>query len=464
MARTSSARLVLSFSLASLGVADAQSLAPTSPPPSIAAPSTQAQAAQRADVALAQALASNPITAPYRLTVYEQGRKVVLAGRVGDSRVHDVAVRTAIAMGIPVSDQLVIDTAAGYVAAQSSGPWTAPQGSIVTSYTYPPPLFGRYDEPFFGLEPPLVSYAPWFGAASRFRQAQDQPIAPPQQQAAVDPASQGSLPPNTIEAAIDPRGVATLRGVVPSDAARIEIGQRLARMPGVTEVVNRLTVGPLAANVPTPRRRDDDMPPPPPTPSPVLPRRDPDAPMGQPIRPDDREAPAPAPAPAAPARAIPPMEARPAEGISGRIDRAIQSLPELAGQPVKVSVRDGVATLSGTVPSVYEAMLAYRAVQQTPGVRSIVDTLAFTVPDGTTANPLLARARPDDIEPYLEAQVRRQVGDAAHIDRVRLVGDQVMIQGTLEEDRDRPRVEAILRSMPILRGFKILPEFRTSQR
>jgi hypothetical protein len=37
------------------------------------------------------------------------------------------------------------------------------------------------------------------------------------------------------------------------------------------------------------------------------------------------------------------------------------------------------------------------------------------------------------------------------------------LQGTLEQADDRPRVEAILRSMPILRGFKILPEFRPLQ-
>ena len=84
MMRTPSSRLVLSLPLA-LGlaapVARAQ-LLPTAPP-TIAAPSTQSP--KRADAALAEALAANPMTAPYRLSVFEQGRKVVLAGRVGDS-------------------------------------------------------------------------------------------------------------------------------------------------------------------------------------------------------------------------------------------------------------------------------------------------------------------------------------------------------------------------------------------
>ena len=178
-------------------------------------------------------------------------------------------------------------------------------------------------------------------------------------------------------------------------------------------------------------------------------------PAGQPIRlPNEQARPQPAPADRAVARA---------DGAAGRADRAIQDRPELNGQPVKVSVRDGVASLSGSVPTVYEAMLAFRAVQQTPGVQAVVETLRFVVPDGTGPNPLLTKAKPSDVEPYLEAQLRRQVGDTAHVDRVRLEGDQLVIQGTLEHAGDRGRIEAILRSMPILRGFKILPEFRPLQ-
>ncbi|HEY2159630.1 MAG TPA: BON domain-containing protein, partial [Isosphaeraceae bacterium] len=423
-------------------------------PPSIAAPSTQSVSSRA--TALTQALAANPITAPYRLAVFDQGRQVVLAGRVGDSRVHAVAVRTAIAMGIPISDQIVIDTAAYALAGQASGPWGPAQpSSIISSYTYPPPLFGRYDDPFFGLEPPLVSYAPWWGAAGGYRLAQDQAInqAPPANaNANADPAAGQPLPPNTIEASIDPYGVATLRGVVPTDAARVEIGQRMARMPGISQVDNRLTIGPLANVAAPPRRVIDDNPPPPPTPSMVKPRPDTNEPAGRPIGLTNEPArPQPAPADRAVARA---------DGAAGRADRAIQDRPELAGQPVKVAVRDGVASLSGSVPSVYEAMLAFRAVQQTPGVQAVADTLRFVVPDGTVANPLLTKAKPTDVEPYVEAQVRRQLGDSAHVDRVRLEGDQLVIQGTVERADDRERVEAILRSMPILRGFKILPEFR----
>jgi osmotically-inducible protein OsmY len=451
-------RMVLTLAMtAALGAdrAGAQPYAPN------AVPSTQ-NPPRTAASTLAEALAANPITAPYRLATADRAGRVVLAGRVGSKQVHDVAVRTAIAMNIPVSDQLVIDTSVGYAvaAAQSSGAYGGvPQGSIGTSYTYPPPLFGRFDDPFFGLEPPLSTFPPWFGAMSQSRLAQNQPMAPAQP-AGTDapPTAEAPLPSRTIEATIDPYGVATLRGVVPSDADRIEIGQRLARMPGISQVINRLTVGPVpGATAPRGQAQarkpvSDDTPPPPPTPAVVAPPpATVDEPAGRPILAG--------PEGAAPASASPAPAARPGPAASPA-ERALRDRPELADLPLKVSVRDGIASLSGAVPSVYEAMLAFRAVQQTPGVQAIIDTLRFVVPDGESPNPLLTRAKPGDAEPYLEAQIRRNVGDSAHVDRARLEGNRLVVQGTVEGPDERARVEAILRSMPVLRGFKVEPEFR----
>jgi osmotically-inducible protein OsmY len=414
------------------------------------------------DAAVAQSLATNPVTAPYRIGVESRNGKLVLHGRVGSSFVHDAAVRTAIGLGASVSDELVIDTTGAYpLNPPPNGPGYpggpggmayggAPRADIVTSYTYPPPLFGRYDEPFFGLEPPLSSFPAWWGDMSRVRLAQNAP-APT---AASQPAN---LAPNTVEATIDPLGVALLRGTVPSIEDKAGIEQRISQTPGVSRVINRIDVDTrLAANVAAaPQARTlDDQPPPPPTPSASKPAPDPAGPTGQPIRP---AAPELVPRPAEPAAAAP------RTGVLGRVDRAIRDRPELAGAGIKVSVRDGVAYLSGKVPTILEAMLAFRAVQQTPGVRSLVDSLEFQVPDGTARNPLL-RANPEDVEPYLEAQIRRQVGDTAHLDRVRLQGDTLQVNGTLERSDDRPRVEAILRSMPVLRGLKIQPEFRAVDR
>jgi hypothetical protein len=123
-------------------------------------------------------------------------------------------------------------------------------------------------------------------------------------------------------------------------------------------------------------------------------------------------------------------------------------------------VRDGLAELSGRVPSVYEAMLAFRAVEQTPGVRDVVDRMAFDVPNDETKNALLEKGRPQDIEPYLTAQIRRQVGDLAHVEPVRLRGDTLEIHGTIARADDRPRLDAILRSIPVLRGFRLESVFQ----
>ena len=113
----------------------------------------------------------------------------------------------------------------------------------------------------------------------------------------------------------------------------------------------------------------------------------------------------------------------------------------------------------GSVPTAFEAMLAYRAVQQTPGVRDVDDRLVFSVPDENHPNPLAEKGRPEDVEPYLAAQIRRQVGDIAHVDTVRARGDSLDIKGTLGREEDRARFDAILRSMPLLRGFKVESAF-----
>src|SRR5205807_3436207 len=117
------------------------------------------------------------------------------------------------------------------------------------------------------------------------------------------------------------------------------------------------------------------------------------------------------------------------DDLSRRLEQAIAARPALAGLAIKASIRDGVAYLQGKVPTVYEAMLAFRAAQQTPGVRRVDDRLEFVVPDGEARNPLQQKGRPEDIEPYLTEQIRRQVGDLAHIDQVRVRGDTLEIRG-----------------------------------
>jgi osmotically-inducible protein OsmY len=402
------------------------------------AQSPQATAGKSVETSIAETLNVDPLTSAYRLRIESKAGKVVLKGRVGSKAAHDRVVRTAIAFGSPISDELIIDTTVSPMIPLPA-PWALGAGPIpFNSATYPPPLFGRYYDPFFAFDPPLVTYPPWWGEMSRQRLANTQPME-------RSPAVDVRLPQGTVEMTIDPLGVAVIRGTVPTETDKAEVGQHLLQMEGVTKIINRLTVDPTQPIAQATRvvGAGDDQPPPPPTPSEAKPVPLQLEPAGAPIR----------------LNGNPPINAAPAS----RVDRAIQARPELAGLGIKVSLRDGIATISGTAPGVYEAMLAYRAVEQTPGVKGIVDMLAFVVPDGTSPNPLLTKATPDDAESYLAAQIRRQVGDGAHIDRVRIGGNQLEVKGTVERADDRPRVEAILRSMPILRGFTILPELRPTE-
>jgi hypothetical protein len=141
--------------------------------------------------------------------------------------------------------------------------------------------------------------------------------------------------------------------------------------------------------------------------------------------------------------------------LTRRVVSAIARRPAAADLPVSVRSNEGTVTLSGRVPSAYEAMIVYRAAQQTPGVRDVIDRVDFAVPDEDHPNPLLQKGRPEDLEPFLVSQIKRHVGDLAHIDRIQAQGDVIEIRGTLGEGQDRERVLAILRSIPVLRGFRL---------
>jgi hypothetical protein len=141
--------------------------------------------------------------------------------------------------------------------------------------------------------------------------------------------------------------------------------------------------------------------------------------------------------------------------LTRRVVDALSRRPAVRGQEIKVSTTGDAVTLSGKVASAYEAMLAYRAAQQTPGVRDVVDRLEFAVPGEDQPNPLAHKGRPEDIEPYLAAQMSRHLGELAHIDSVKARGDHLEVRGTLLNAADKDRVLAILRSIPVLHGFQL---------
>ncbi len=434
------------------------------------------------DAIVLSAIRANPLTAPYAITAAWRDGTVVLAGRVGTSVIHDMAVRTVIDLGYPVRDDLVIDTAEAHrvaLAQAAGGPWPPVAGGSLAGsapyFVYPPPLFGRLDDPFFGFEPPLASFPPWATSGnpdSRVRQpgmaqgtvpgapgpgptgfqqapgtAQRQPL--PREQAPIK---------GNLQLTVDMAGQVHLSGVVASELDKQVIEDEARNTPGVTQVFSELRV---AAQT----RQTSETPPP--LPEPVLRpdvRERPNPPRSevipQPPRPEPKAALAPRPD-VEPRETVTPdlAMARDGQRLTRRAADSLARRAPLAGLPISVQSRGDIVTLAGKVPSAYEAMLAYRTVEQTPGVREIADQLQFQVPDENHPNPLRQKGRPEDLEPYLTSQIRRHVGELAHVDRVRVRGDTLEIQGTLPDGDDPNRLQAILRSMPLLRDFRLEPVF-----
>lgn len=404
---------------------------------SAAAPAL-AEAPSGPEQAVVDALRANPLILPYavRVTTGKSG-EIVLSGKVGTKAVHDLVVRTVIDMGIVPRDDLTIDTAEAHrVAAeqvQAGGPAVATAAGRAPYFVYPEPLFGRLDEPFWGMEPPLVSFPPAYAYARRA--AATRPAPDDQARRASAPAK------GKIQLSVDEFGQVHLSGVVASEEDKRLIEQEAMQAPGVTRVSSDLKV------------LDRTTPPPPPQPYDGKPVETLPAEQAQ------AQAVPPPPPPAAEAEAVEPA-APAADAISARVERAIQRRPALKGLGIDVRSKGDVATIRGKVPSAYEAMLAFRAVEQTPGVRAVVDELEFPLPDENTPNPLRDKARPDDLEPYLLHQVRRHAGDAAHIDRIAVRGDVAQVRGSLSPGESPERIEAILRSIPLLRDFRIESTFK----
>jgi osmotically-inducible protein OsmY len=382
---------------------------------------------------LLKALAANPVTAPYRFTARVDRGRVVLSGRVGTKAIHDVAVQVAIATGIPFQDRLVIDTAeVTRPPAPATGslpgppvvaPRAVPLSGTVTPYVYPEPLFGYVDEPFYGFEPPLIAYPPWWQPRS-----QDVPevVTPPArpQGAATD------VPEGSVELTIDPLGFGVLRGTVATQEEKEGIAEKAARLQGIRGIINRIQVNP--ERVPD-GRAPETLPPEPPAP-------------------EDDPPPPPEPYQEAPREATRSVAA---EGLAARVRAALRSDPLLATAAVQVSVLGGTATLSGRVPSALEALHAFRAAQTTPGVERIVDRLLFPLPADGEENPLVEHAKAEDLEPYLEFQLHRHLAGRAQVDRVKVEGREVTILGTVPSGDEIPRVSSILQTLPLLRGFRV---------
>jgi hypothetical protein len=105
-------------------------------------------------------------------------------------------------------------------------------------------------------------------------------------------------------------------------------------------------------------------------------------------------------------------------------------------------------------------MLAYRAVATTPGVVRIIDRLRFPVPPEAGPNPLIERGRPEDVSPYLAAQIERQLDPRTRVDRLRLNGPDVLdLRLQPPTQALRQQAEAVLPTIPALRGYLVRLDF-----
>jgi hypothetical protein len=225
---------------------------------------------------------------------------------------------------------------------------------------------------------------------------------------------------------VNDAGQVFLFGKVNDEASRAKIEEEARSAAGVTGVFNFLVVQP-PPHVPPSQVTSSTAPPPPAAP--------------------------PAPAGFQPARPGPARDD--AEQLTDRIYEALTAHPVLRSLTIAVNSSRGVVTIKGNVPSAYEAMLAYRTTEQTPGVESIVDELEFPPPDDEHPNPLRQGARSEDVGPFLTSRIRCCVDESAHIDRVLVAGDLIVIRGSVLKVEDKSRVEAKLRSMAILRDFRL---------
>jgi hypothetical protein len=145
--------------------------------------------------------------------------------------------------------------------------------------------------------------------------------------------------------------------------------------------------------------------------------------------------------------------------LTRRAADSLATRPMLAALPIAVKSEGDSVTVSGNVPTCYEAMLVHRAIEQTPGVRGVVDNLEYPRPDESLPNPLLAKGRPQDVGPFLAYHVRRVVGGLAHIDAVLVTADLVDVRGSLRSGKDKNDVEKAIRTIPVLLGFRVKMTF-----
>ena len=199
------------------------------------------------------ALRANPLILPYEIQVTPSKGAIVLSGKVGTKQIHDIVIRTVINLGLVPHDDLVIDTAEAHrVALRQS--YYGPQAGLPTTagvapyFVYPPPLFGRLDDPFWGFTPPILSFPPGYTRP-----------APPAQAAAPQPNDQARRADDDddsvkgrVRLIIDAAGQVFLTGEVATEKDRRDIEREVQAALGGADLSSDLKVAERAATPPPP--------------------------------------------------------------------------------------------------------------------------------------------------------------------------------------------------------------------
>jgi hypothetical protein len=180
--------LVLTTSILFCQVGGEQGSVDGSNPSTHSSPSTSASTALRPETQVLKAIKGNPAIAPYEIKTTWQKGAVLISGRVGSTAIHDLVIQTAIDLGYPFRDALMIDTAEAVRVASQRTKFATGSREMEASDTYtqtsqkrssPAPLIRIENDTFPGSWPPEISYPPdWKRSPSQDREKSGYSVDP----------------------------------------------------------------------------------------------------------------------------------------------------------------------------------------------------------------------------------------------------------------------------------------------
>jgi osmotically-inducible protein OsmY len=130
------------------------------------------------------------------------------------------------------------------------------------------------------------------------------------------------------------------------------------------------------------------------------------------------------------------------------VQRELQWEPGLDGANIGVSVRDGVVTLTGTVPTYAQKWIAERTVYRVYGVKAVANDIEVRLTGDIPADPDIARAARNALEWDVEVPADRIT--------VTVSNGWVKLEGEVEWEYQREAAERDVRSLKGVKGVSNL--------